>query len=80
MIEKIKEHIAEVEAFKAKTKEEVENFRIQYLGKKGLLNQFYAELKNVSNDKKREFGQAVNGLRDGAQAKINTLKEQLESK
>lgn len=80
MIEKIKEHIAEVEAFKAKTKEEVENFRIQYLGKKGLLNQFFAEFKNVSNDKKKEFGQAVNGLRDAAQTKINTLKEQLESK
>lgn len=80
MIEKIKEHIAEVEAFKAKTKEEVESFRIQYLGKKGLLNQFFAEFKNVPNDKKKEFGQAVNGLRDAAQAKINTLKEQLESK
>ena len=59
MIEKIKEHMAEVEAFKAKTKEEVENFRIQYLGKKGLLNQIYAEFKNVSNDKKKEFGQWV---------------------
>jgi len=80
MIEKIKEHIAEVEAFKAKTKEEVENFRIQYLGKKGLLNQFFAEFKNVSNDKKKEFGQAVNGLRDAAQGKVNALKEQLESK
>lgn len=80
MIEKIKEHIAEVEAFKAKTKEEVENFRIQYLGKKGLLNQFFAEFKNVSNDKKKEFGQAVNGLRDAAQEKVNTLKVQLESK
>lgn len=80
MIEKIKEHIAEVEAFKAKTKEEVENFRIQYLGKKGLLNQFFAEFKNVSNDKRKEFGQAVNGLRDAAQDKVNTLKNQLESK
>lgn len=80
MIEKIKEHIAEVEAFKAKTKEEVENFRIQYLGKKGLLNHFFAEFKNVSSDKKKEFGQAVNGLRDAAQGKVNALKEQLESK
>ena len=45
MIEKIKEHILEVEAFKAKTKEEVESFRIKYLGKKGLLNDFFAEFK-----------------------------------
>ena len=80
MIDKIKEHIAAVEAFQAKTKDEVEKFRIQYLGKKGLLNEFFAEFKNVSNDKKKEFGQAVNGLRDAAQEKVNTLKEQLESK
>lgn len=80
MIDKIKEHIAKVEAYNAKTKEEVENFRIQYLGKKGLLNDFFAEFKNVSNDKKKEFGQAVNGLRDAAQQKVNSLKDQLESK
>jgi phenylalanyl-tRNA synthetase alpha chain len=80
MIDKIKGHIAEVEAFKAKTKEEVEAFRIKYLGKKGLLNDFFAEFKNVAADQKKEFGQAVNGLRDAAQNKVDSLKESLDSK
>ncbi|MEL6811090.1 MAG: phenylalanine--tRNA ligase subunit alpha [Bacteroidota bacterium] len=80
MIEKIKEHIAEVEAFKAKTKEEVENFRIKYLGKKGLLNDFFAEFKNVGKDQKREFGQTVNSLKKAAEEKVNVLKANLESK
>ncbi len=50
MLEKIKKQIAEVESFNGKTKEEVEQFRIKYLGKKGLLNDFFAEFKNVAND------------------------------
>lgn len=77
MIDKIKAHIAEVEAFSAKSKEEVEAFRIKYLGKKGLLNEFFAEFKNVSKDEKKEYGQVVNTLKSLAQEKVNTLKSAL---
>ena len=41
MINKIKEHIARVEAFATEKKEELEQFRIEYFGKKGLLNDFF---------------------------------------
>ncbi len=77
MIDKIKAHIAEVETFSAKSKEEVEAFRIKYLGKKGLLNEFFAEFKNVSKDEKKEYGQVVNTLKSLAQEKVNTLKSAL---
>ncbi len=80
MIDKIKELIAEADAFKAQSKEEIEAFRIKYLGKKGLLNDFFAEFKNVANDQKKEFGQAINTLKTTAQNKVNTLKEELASK
>ncbi|QCE41345.1 phenylalanine--tRNA ligase subunit alpha [Psychroserpens sp. NJDZ02] len=79
MIDKIKELIAEADAFKAQTKEEVEAFRIKYLGSKGLLKEFYGELKNVANDQKKEFGQIINTLKNTAQDKVNTLKEEFES-
>ncbi|MBU2922648.1 phenylalanine--tRNA ligase subunit alpha [Winogradskyella psychrotolerans] len=79
MIDKIKELIAEAEAFKAQSKEEVEAFRIKYLGSKGHLKAFYGELKNVANDQKREFGQIINELKNTAEAKVNNLKEALES-
>ena len=80
MTETIKEHISEIEAFQAKTKEEVENFRIKYLGKKGILNQYFAEFKAVPNEEKKAFGQAVNQLKDAANNKVQQLKEELESK
>jgi phenylalanyl-tRNA synthetase alpha chain len=80
MLEKIEKHIAEVEAFKTSSKEEVENFRIKYLGKKGLLNDFFSEFKNVPNDHKKEFGQLVNKLKNITEEKVNSLKDSLESK
>jgi phenylalanyl-tRNA synthetase alpha chain len=80
MIDKIKELIGEAEAFKAQTKEEVEAFRIKFLGKKGLLNEFFAEFKNVANDQKKEFGQTINTLKKVAEDKVNALKEELEGK
>ena len=63
MIDKIKELIGEAESFNGQSKEEIESFRIKYLGKKGLLNDFFAEFKNVANDQKKEFGQAINQLK-----------------
>ncbi len=80
MIDKIKEHIAEVEKFKTENKEAVETFRIKYLGKKGILKEFFTEFKNVPNELKKDFGQAINLLRDTATEKVNSLKEELESK
>ncbi|RDY59677.1 phenylalanine--tRNA ligase subunit alpha [Flagellimonas nanhaiensis] len=79
MIETIKEHLAEVEQFTSSSKDEIEAFRIKYLGKKGLLNEFFAEFKNVPNGEKKEFGQVVNQLKNAATEKVNSLKAALEN-
>jgi phenylalanyl-tRNA synthetase alpha chain len=80
MIDKIKQHIAEVEAFKTESAKEIEAFRIKYLGKKGILNDFFASFKEVPNEQKKEFGQAVNALKKASEAKVAHLKASLESK
>ena len=79
MIDTIKEHIAEVEKFTSSSIDEIEAFRIKYLGKKGLLNSFFAEFKNVPNEQKKEFGMVVNQLKTVAAEKVNALKEALEN-
>ncbi|NDJ00001.1 phenylalanine--tRNA ligase subunit alpha [Flavobacterium sp. LaA7.5] len=80
MIEDIKGHIAEAEAFTTQNKEELEAFRIKYLGKKGILNDFFAEFKNVPNEQKKEFGQVINNLKKTAEDKVASLQEAMESK
>ena len=77
MLNKIKEHILLVENFEANSLENVEKFRIDYLGKKGILNDFFAAFKEVPNTEKKEFGKFVNELKTKAQEKVNLLKENL---
>ena len=80
MIDKIKEYIVEVENFKSDSTEEIEKFRIKFLGKKGILNGFFTEFKNVPNEQKKAFGQTINELKNAAQEKVTALKQHLESK
>ncbi len=79
MLDKVKELIVEVAAFNAVTKEDVETFRIKYLGKKGVLNDLFAEFKNIAPSERKEFGQALNTLKTTAQDKVNELKDTLEN-
>jgi phenylalanyl-tRNA synthetase alpha chain len=80
MIDKIKGHIAEAEAFQTQVKEDLEAFRIKYLGKKGILNDFFDEFKNVPNELKKEVGQVINTLKKTAEDKVASIQEALESK
>jgi len=79
MINTLKEHIALVKNFSADDKDVLEAFRIKYLGKKGLLNDFFAEFKNVPTNQKKEFGQTINQLKQTATDKVNELKNALEN-
>lgn len=79
MIDQLKKHIAEVQDFNSEDPEAIEAFRIKYLGKKGLLNDFFKELKNVPKEEKREFGQQVNELKIAASDKIKTLRDSLQA-
>lgn len=79
MIDDLKKHIEEVKSFSAGTIGEIEVFRIRYLGKKGLLNEFFKELKNIPKEDKKAFGLAVNELKVSATDKVNSLKAALQS-
>ncbi len=80
MLGKVQNFIDEVTSFTASNSEEIEKFRIRFLGKKGVLNDLFSEFKNVENHLKKDFGQALNTLKKSAEEKVTELKEQLESK
>jgi len=79
MIEQIEQHIKEIEAVEASNMEAVEAFRIQYLGRKGVLSECYSSLKAAPNEEKRALGQKINALKQAAEAKLESLKQALES-
>lgn len=69
-IEDIKKEITAAEATNA---EALEQFRIKYLGTKGLVKQIMGEMKNVPNEQKKEFGQILNAFKIVAEEKFETL-------
>ena len=79
MIEQIANNIKEIESFSSSSKDEIENFRIKYLSKKGLVNFYFSEFKNVDNSKKKEYGLIINKLKISAQNKFNELNSFLSS-
>lgn len=85
LLEKIQELLAEVNSVSLANAEETENFRIKYLGRKGILNDLFEEFKAVPNTEKKAVGQAMNTLKsaiqekvDGAQANFGKNNSQVE--
>jgi len=74
MKERIDQIIAEIESFKAVSLDEVEQLRIKYLSKKGLVSVLFDDFKTVPSEKKREVGQLLNELKNKVQLKLDELK------
>lgn len=55
---------------------EVEAFRVKYLGKKGILNDFFARFKDVPNENKKEIGQLINDLKLTVAARLEAFQQQ----
>lgn len=77
MIEKIQQILAEVPTLVAENEQQLEELRLKYLSKKGLVNQLMAYFRNVPAEQKREVGMRVNELKDALQERFNALKTQL---
>ena len=79
MKQKIAAYIDEVSVFKADNLEQLEQFRLKFLGKKGIIPAMFADFKQVAPEDRKELGQLINSLKQAVQKKIVTLKEKLES-
>jgi phenylalanyl-tRNA synthetase alpha chain len=75
MLDIIQQHLGEIAAFHATTAEEVEQFRIKYLGRKGVLNDLFEGFKQVAPDQKKVLGQELNKLKNAVQERLDTLQQ-----
>ena len=79
MLKKIQDLLQEVENFKSESLDEIEQFRIKFLSKKGIVSQLFSEFKNVPVEQKKEFGQMMNKLKTQTLIKVNQLKDSFSS-
>ena len=79
MIETVKEHLQKVAEFEASSAAEIEQFRILYTGKKGILTDLFSAFREVPNAEKKEFGQILNQLKKAVTTKVEELKNSLST-
>lgn len=77
MIEEIKTLLARVDELKAENEEQLEALRLEFLSKKGKVNQLMANFRNVAAEQKKEVGVYLNQLKTALQERFNTLKQEL---
>lgn len=80
MKQRIENLSKEIQALTASTPAEVEELRIKYLSKKGLIASLFNDFRTVPTDQKKEMGQLLNRLKDLATDTINGLRDALSSK
>ena len=80
MIENIEQYLEEIKNFQSTDPEEIEAFRVKYLGRKGILNSLFAEFKEIPNEEKPKVGKQINELKEKTQNKVNELKASSKKK
>lgn len=78
MLQKIDELLQEVSAVHISTKEELEQFRLRFLSKKGELQTLFAAFKDVPAEQKKEYGQKINTLKQAIQDTFDTLQKSFD--
>ena len=74
MEDKIKKDLEDILNFNSDSVTEIEEFRVKYLGKKGLLNSYFNEFKSLESEEKKKLGSLLNELKNSAQQKVDNLK------
>ena len=79
IFEKVESLLTEVKSEQPKSTDELEQFRIKYLGSKNIIKPLFGKIKEVENERKRAYGQLVNSVKEAAEQKYNSLKNELEN-
>jgi len=79
MFDKVKDILAEIQSANPNTAEEIEQFRIKYLGSKNILKPLMGEIRNIPNEQKKEYGQLVNQTKKAAEEKLSVLQSAASS-
>ncbi|MEJ8817036.1 phenylalanine--tRNA ligase subunit alpha [Lacibacter sp. H407] len=74
VLQQIETFRKEIEALQIDSAKALEEYRIKFLGTKGLVKSLMGEMKNVANEQKKAFGQSMNEFKQFAEAKYEEWK------
>jgi phenylalanyl-tRNA synthetase alpha chain len=79
MNEQLKRIKEEIDTFYSASMDEVDKFRLKYLGKKGIITCMFDDIRTIVPEQRKEFGKQVNDLKTQVLTKIEQLKQNIEN-
>lgn len=79
MLDIIKDLQGKIDIFKIETKEQLEEFRLHFISRKGKLNDLFEDFKKIDPTEKKTVGAELNKLKVFAETKFKEFQERLES-
>ena len=79
MLEKVNSLVKKVNEFTPTSEEEINSFKIEYLGKNGILSGLFSAFSLVPNNQKKVFGAAINNLKALVQNKVEKYKDSFKT-
>ncbi len=79
MEQKIRSIEQEVNSFLVSSKEALENFRLKFISKKGMIPSLFDEMKQASAEEKKKVGKRLNDLKQLAEGKFKAAQEELDN-
>jgi phenylalanyl-tRNA synthetase alpha chain len=74
ILDKVEELKKEIQATEIGSSDQLEKYRIRFLGTKGLVKELMGEMKNVSKELKKDFGARLNEFKQFAEARYEEYK------
>jgi len=77
MIDKINDYLEHIRGFKSSDINEIESFRLNYSGKKGIINKLFDEFREIPIKDKKAYGKELNRLKEAVSERVNQLKSKI---
>ncbi|HPK09124.1 MAG TPA: phenylalanine--tRNA ligase subunit alpha [Saprospiraceae bacterium] len=77
--ENLEEIYRQINAYEIKSSDDLEQFRIKFLGTKNVIKPLFGAIKDIPNDQKKNYGQEVNSLKSAAEIKYEEVKTHLDA-
>ncbi len=78
MLDKVKAIYQEIDAFNVTSKEQLEQFRMRFISRKGVITELFESLKSVPPEDRRAVGQELNSLKNRAQEQFDSFNQRIE--
>lgn len=78
MLDKVKDFHQEIDQYDVTSPEQLEQFRMRFISRKGVITELFEQLKSVPQADRRAVGQELNGLKNFAQARFDQFSQVIE--